>query len=107
MVERATDFNPFKAIAAFTGQEIPIYQQNEAGEMVRQSLGELTESQLNDELKNRRVAAWFEQTLAALNHAAALHTFATDTAGYRALLTQLQRVRDCQGLDAPATPFNA
>lgn len=60
LVERATDFDPFKAIAAFTGQEIPVYRQNEAGEMVQQSLGELTESQLNDELKNKRVAAWFE-----------------------------------------------
>lgn len=105
LVERATDFDPFKALAAFTGQEIPVYRQNDAGEMVQQSLGELSESQLNDELKNVRVAAWFEQTLDALNHAAALHTFATDAAGYRALLTQLQRVRDCQGLEAPAAPF--
>lgn len=104
MVERATDLDPFKA-AAFTGQEIPVYRQNDAGEMVQQSLGERTESQLNNELKNVRVAAWFEQTLDALNRAAALHTFATDAAGYRALLTQLQRVRDCQGLEAPAAPF--
>lgn len=106
LVERATDFDPFKAIAAFTGQEIPVYRQNDAGEMVRQSLGELTESQLNDELKNVRVAAWFEQTLDALNHTAALHTFATDAAGYRALLTQLVQVRDCQNLKAPTEPFN-
>lgn len=44
-------------------------------------------------------------TLAALNHAAALQTFATDAAGYRTLLTQLVRVRDCQGLEAPVEPF--
>jgi len=107
LVERATDFDPFKALAAFTGQEIPVYRQNEAGEMVPQSLGERAESQLNDELKNVRVAAWFEQTLDALTHAAALHTFATDAAGYRELLAQLVRVRDCQELAAPAQPFNS
>lgn len=105
IVDHATTFDLFKALAS-TGQEIPTCRQNESGELVRQSLGELTENQLNDELMNRRVAAQFEQTLDALSNAAALYPFATDAADYAELLAQLQRVRDCQGLDEPATPFN-
>lgn len=107
LVGRAGDFDPFKALAAFTGREIPVYNQNQQGEMVEQTFGERTENNLKSELKNVRVKAWFEQTLDALNQAAALYTFATDTAGYRELLNQLLRIRDCQGLTEPTEPFNA
>ncbi len=106
MVARTASFNPFKAIAALTGTELPIYRQNEAGEMVPQSLAEQAESELNDELRDVRVACYFDQILRRLEQAATCHKAARTTEDYRTLLAQLESIRDCAGLSEPASPFN-
>lgn len=105
-VERASDLDPLKFLSERSGHDIPLYRQNDAGEFVPMSLGERAEGQLNDELENVRLAAWFRQIIAAVHHAATLHARATTTDQYRELLTQLLQVRDCQGLTEPVAPFN-
>jgi hypothetical protein len=106
MVARNASFNPFKAIAAFTGTELPIYRTNEQGEMVPQSLAEQAENEMNDELRDVRVACYFDQILRRLEQAASCHKAAHATEDYSTLLGQLESIRDCAGLLEPASPFN-
>lgn len=93
-VEQASDFNPFKLLREFTGAELPVYQQNETGELVPQTLGEEVEADLNEDLRNQSLVAYFRQVLHACNHAAALQCFATRTEHYQELLDQLETIRD-------------
>lgn len=106
MVARNASFNPFKAIAAFTGTELPIYRENEQGEMVPQSLAERAENEMNDELRDVRVACYFDQILRRLERAATCHKAARTAEDYSTLLGQLESIRDCAGLLEPASPFN-
>lgn len=106
MVSRSSGFSPFKAIARFTGTELPIYRQNEAGEMVPQSQAELVESEVNDELRDVRVGCYFDQLLGRLQRAAACYAAAKTSEEYSTLLGQLESIRDCGGLLEPAQPFN-
>ena len=109
MVSNSSSFNPFKAIAAFTGAEIPIYRQNEQGEMVPQTLAEQAESEVNDELRDVRVSCYFDQILRACCGASVLFQgtcISEDTGDYRLLLERLIAIRDCAGLLEPAKPFN-
>lgn len=98
LVRREEEFSPFKMIAAFFGQEIPVYKQSDTGEMVEMSLGDKAESSLNKDITNARIIAWFELALKESNQAVFLQTFATTSYHYRDLLTQLERIRD---LDFP------
>lgn len=98
LVRRESDFCPLKMMSAFFGTELPSYQQNEAGEMVEQSLADRVESSINEDITNAHVVAWFELALEQANYAVGLQTFASTAADYRELLNHLVRVRD---LDFP------
>lgn len=106
LVSQAASFSPFKAIAKFTGVEIPIYRQNEAGEMVPQSAADRIENEVNDELRDVRVACYFNQILTRLEAANTCYSVAKESADYNTLLGQLESIRDCVGLLEPALPFN-
>jgi len=106
MVGRSSGFNPFKAIARFTGVELPIYRQNEAGEMVPQSQADQLESEVNDELRDVRVACYFDQILRRLTVAADCYNAVKKSEDYSTLLGQLESIRDCIGLLEPVKPFN-
>jgi hypothetical protein len=97
-VRRATEFNPFKLLRQFTGAELPVYHENEAGEMIAQTLGEQVEDELNEDLKNHSLVHFFEQVLVRANQAAATFTFATTAEDYRQLLTQVETIRDVRFL---------
>ncbi|OUJ68046.1 hypothetical protein [Hymenobacter crusticola] len=97
-VRRATEFNPFKLLRKFTGAELPVYHENETGEMVAQTLGDEVEDELNEDLKNQSLVHFFEQVLVRANQAAASFTFATTAEDYRQLLTQLETIRDVRFL---------
>jgi len=100
-VEHATDFNPIKLLREFTGAELPAYQQSEAGEMIPQSLGEEVESELNEDLRNQSIVAYFRQVLQHCNQAATTWASATRPEHYQALLSQLEIIRDV-AFSAPA-----
>lgn len=106
LVAHSAAFSPFKAIAKFTGTELPIYHQNEAGEMVPQTAADRVESEVNEELRDVRVACYFDQLLARLTRAAACYKKAKKSEDYFTLLGQLESIRDCGGLLEPVNPFN-
>lgn len=93
-VERATDFSPVKLLRQFTGAELPVYQQNEAGEMIAQTLGEEVEKEINEDLRNQSLVATFHHVLHACNQAAATHAFATQPEHFQELLDRLLAIRD-------------
>lgn len=98
LVRRESDFCPFKMMSAVFGQEVPVYKQNEEGDMVEQSLADRVESSINEDITNAHVIAWFELALEQSNYCVGLQTFATSAGHYRELLDHLVRVRD---LDFP------
>ena len=98
LVRRESEFCPLKMLSHFSGKDLPLYNQNEAGQMVPETLGDQLERELNDELTNARVVSWFELALVQSNHCAGLQAFATTADHYRELLAHLVKVRD---LDFP------
>ena len=106
MVAHSAEFSPFKAIAKFTGTELPIYHQNEAGEMVPQTAADRIESEVNEELIDVRVACYFDQIIERLTRAAASYKKAKTAADYHTLHGQLESIRDCVGLLEPANPLH-
>lgn len=98
LVRQESAFCPLKMISAVFGKDLPTYKQNEAGEMVEQSLADQVESSINEDITNAHVIAWFELALKQSNYCAGLQTFATSADHYRELLNHLVRVRD---LDFP------
>lgn len=94
LVRLESDFCPLKMMSAVFGKDLPTYKQDEAGEMVEQSLADQVESSINKDVTNAHVIAWFELALAQANHAAGLQTFAFSADHYRELLDHLVRVRD-------------
>jgi len=97
-VRQATQLNPFKLLRQFTGAELPVYHQNEAGEMVAQTLGEEVESELNEDLKNQSLVHFFHQVLLRAQTAAVSFEKATTAEDYQQLLTQLETIRDVRFL---------
>lgn len=97
-VRQATQLNPFKLLRQFTGAELPVYHENEAGQMVAQTLGEEIESELNEDLKNQSLVHFFEQVLVRAQTAAKAFEQATKAEDYRQLLTQLETIRDVRFL---------
>ena len=110
LVARHADFDPFKKIAEFAGAEIPVYRQNEDGEMVRQSIGDQAESALNDEIASVRTACYFMQIIERLQYANGLYIMgegrATGPDSYQMLLQLLITIRDCEALTEPLSPLN-
>lgn len=98
LVRRESDFCPLKMMSAVFGKELPVYKQNEAGEMVEQSFADRVESAINEDITNAHVIAWFELALEQANYCVGLQAFATSADHYRELLDHLVRVRD---LDFP------
>jgi hypothetical protein len=98
LVRRESDFCPLKMISAVFGKDLPIYKQNDAGEMVEQSLADQVESSINEDITNAHVIAWFELALVQANYCVGLQAFAITADHYRELLNHLVRVRD---LDFP------
>ncbi|MGI4872103.1 MAG: hypothetical protein ACRYFX_13105 [Janthinobacterium lividum] len=98
LVRRETEFSPFRVMSNILGQDLPVYRENEQGEMVERSLADRLEDDLNEEITNAHVVAWFELALVEANHCVGLHTFATTADHYRELLAHLVKVRD---LDFP------
>jgi hypothetical protein len=94
LVRRESDFCPLKMMSTVFGKELPVYKQNEAGEMVAQSLADRMESAINSDITNAHVIAWFELALEQSNYCVGLQTFATSADHYRELLDHLVRVRD-------------
>jgi len=94
LVEHATDFNSMKFLRQAFNAELPLYRQNEAGEMVPQSLGDEVENELNETLRNESIVGYFKTALELARQAAITFMFATSADDYRKLLTQLQAVRD-------------
>jgi len=97
-VRHATQLNPFKLLRQFTGAELPVYHENEAGEMVAQTLGEEIESELNEDLKNQSLVHFFHQVLLRAQNAATAFEQATTADDYQQLLTQLHVIRDVRFL---------
>jgi hypothetical protein len=98
LVRRESDFCPIKILGQAFDMELPVYKQDVEGEMIEQSLGDQVESELNDDILNAHVVAWFELALEQANHAAGLYCFATTAEHFRELLKHLERLRD---LDFP------
>ncbi|WP_324671491.1 hypothetical protein [Hymenobacter sp. GOD-10R] len=94
LVENATDFNSMKFLRQAFDAELPLYRQNEAGDMVQQSLGDEVENELNEALRNESIVGYFNTVLELARQAAITFVFATTADDYRKLLTQLQAVRD-------------
>ena len=74
--------------------ELPLYQRSETGEMVPQTLGDEVESELNEDLRNQSIVAYFRQVMHACNQAAAMEAFATTPGHCQHLLTHLTAIRD-------------
>ncbi len=98
IVRHGADYCPSKMLSQLTGKEIPTDKANEQGERVAQSLGEKVEAELNQDIANARVVAWFDLALAQAAHCAELYLLAKTADDYRALLAHLIKVRD---LDFP------
>ncbi|MBO2009200.1 hypothetical protein [Hymenobacter negativus] len=75
-----------------------VYRKNAAGEYEQQSVAQRVENELNDGMKDRRVAGWFQQIMHRLQYVAGLSVMLTDAASYRELSDELLTIRDCTGL---------
>ncbi|MGI4871473.1 MAG: hypothetical protein ACRYFX_09880 [Janthinobacterium lividum] len=78
-----------------------MYRPNAAGEMEKLTYADRVESELNEKLKDERVASHFNQLLRRMHYAAGLSAMLTDAASYRELLDELVAIRDCTGLKEP------
>lgn len=86
-VEHQTDYSARKMLAAVGGAELPMYRQNEAGQMEPIPVIDLIEREINDDVANERLTAFFCGVLNAGQHLAELHaTMPPDELrGYRLL----------------------
>lgn len=86
-VEHQTDFAIRKMFAAVGGVEIPIYRQDESGVMVPIPVIDQIEDELNEDVANERLTAYFGAVLNAGQHVAALYATMPpdDLPGYRLL----------------------
>ena len=72
-VERQTDFAARKMFAAVGGVELPMYRQDENGQMVPIPVIDQIEQELNEDIANERLTAYFAAVLNAGQHLAELH----------------------------------
>ena len=72
-VEHQTDFAPRKMFAAVGGVELPMYRQDENGQMVPIPVIDQIEQELNEDIANERLTAYFGAVLNAGQHLAELH----------------------------------
>ncbi len=73
-VEHQTDFAPRKMFAAVGGYEMPLYRQNEAGQLVPIPVIDQIEQEINEDVANERLTAYFNAVLNAGQHLAGLYT---------------------------------
>lgn len=85
--------------------DLGMYRPNAAGEMERMSYADRIESEVNERLKDERVAFHFNQILRRMHYAAGLSVFLTDAASYHELWTELVPIRDCTGLTEPTPVY--
>ena len=87
LVEHQTDFAPRKMFAAVGWAEMPVYRQEEGGEMVPVPVIDQIEQELNEDIENERITAYFNGVLNAGQHLAELYTTMppNDLTGYRLL----------------------
>ncbi|WP_210116279.1 hypothetical protein [Hymenobacter fodinae] len=104
-VLEATKFDVFKGMREATGHELPTYRPDENGNMVKQTLADEIEAEINEDIRNRSIVAYFNQVLNACNHAAALEAFATTAEHYEELRQLLQRILDVDLGDAHLIGF--
>ncbi|MBG8554951.1 hypothetical protein [Hymenobacter guriensis] len=86
-VEHQTDFAPRKMFAAVGGVEIPMYRQDENGQMVPIPVIDQIEQEINEDVANERLTAYFNAVINAGQHLAELYaTMAQDDLqGYKLL----------------------
>ena len=90
-VEHQTDFAPRKMFAAVGGVEMPLYREDESGRFVPIPVIDQIEQEINEDVANERLTAYFCAVLNAGQHLAELHATMPpdDVAGYRLLHTCL------------------
>ena len=86
-VEHQTDYSTRKMFAAVGGVEIPIYRQDESGQMIPIPVIDQIEREINEDVANERLAGCFCAVLNAGQHLAVLHATMPpdDLRGYRVL----------------------
>jgi hypothetical protein len=86
-VEHQTDFNPRKMFAAVGGKELTVYRQDESGEFVPIPVIDQIEQEINEDIANERLTAYFNAVLNAGQHLAELYATMPpdDPRGYRVL----------------------
>jgi len=72
-VEHQTDFAPRKMFAAVGGVEIPLYREDESGRFVPIPVIDQIEQEINEDVANERLTAYFCAVLNAGQHLAELH----------------------------------
>lgn len=97
-VEHQTDFSLRKMLAGVGGPELPMYRQTEAGQMEPIPVIDLIEQEINEDVANERLTAYFGAVLNAGQHLAELYATMPrdDVRGYRLLaecLGQMLAVR--------------
>jgi hypothetical protein len=86
-VEHQTDFTPRKIFAAIGKDELPVYRQDESGQFVPIPVIEQIEQEINEDIANERLTAYFNAVLNAGQHLAELYSTMQpdDLQGYRLL----------------------
>jgi hypothetical protein len=86
-VEHQTDFAPRKMFAAVGGIELPMYRQDESGQFVPIPVIDQIEQEINEDVANERLTAYFSAVLNAGQHLAELHATMppNDLRGYQLL----------------------
>jgi hypothetical protein len=72
-VEHQTDFAPRKMFAAVGGAEMPVYRQDESGRFAPIPVIDQIEQEINEDVANERLTAYFCAVLNAGQHLAELH----------------------------------
>lgn len=93
-VAHATDLSVFKFLRETSGKAIPLYRENEQGDMVEQTLGEEVENELNEDLHNQSIVQYFHLVLNEAQKTAAHYHACQTSEDFRQLLTQLEQLRD-------------
>ena len=90
-VEHQTDFAPRKMFAAVGGAEMPMYRHDESGRFVPVPVIDQIEQEINEDVANERLTAYFNAVLSSGQLLAELHATMppNDLAGYRLLHTCL------------------
>ncbi|GAB2963651.1 hypothetical protein GCM10027048_35930 [Hymenobacter coalescens] len=93
-VEHQTDFHPRKMFAAVGGKELTVYRQDESGQFVPIPVIDQIEQEINEDIANERLTAYFNAVLNAGQHFATLYATMPpdDLTGYRVLHECLQNV---------------